>query len=231
MVSVIILAAGASTRMDGVNKQLEKIGDTPIFVMSALKFDRCEKVGEIIIAAPSEDAARYEKLARNFGVTKLAAVTEGGATRFLSVKNALEKVSPKADFIAIHDGARPLILPEDIDRVIFDAEKYNAAIAAVPAADTVKIVGSNGFIESTPPRNKLYYAQTPQIFKKKLYLDCVEKLGRLAENVTDDSSILEMCGEYVRVTEVSGCNMKITRPDDLAAAKAVHSGRKTVKII
>ncbi|MGN1421793.1 MAG: 2-C-methyl-D-erythritol 4-phosphate cytidylyltransferase [Oscillospiraceae bacterium] len=231
MVSVIILAAGASLRMDGVNKQLEKIGDTPVFVMSALKFERCEKVGEIIIAAPQNDTARYEKLARNFGVTKLAAVTEGGATRFLSVRNALERVSPKADFIAIHDGARPLILTEDIERVLLDAEKYNAAIAAVPAADTVKLVGTNGFIESTPPRSKVYYAQTPQVFRKKLYLDCVEKLGNSAENVTDDSSILELCGEYVRVTEVSGCNMKITRPDDLAAAKAVHSGRKTVKMI
>lgn len=231
MVSVIILAAGASLRMDGVNKQLEKIGDTPVFVMSALKFDCCEKVGEIIIAAPQNDAARYEKLARNFGVTKLAAVTEGGATRFLSVKNALERVSPKADFVAIHDGARPLILTEDIERVLLDAEKYNAAIAAVPASDTVKLVGANGFIESTPPRSKVYYAQTPQVFRKKLYLDCVEKLGNSAENVTDDSSILELCGEYVRVTEVSGCNMKITRPDDLAAAKAVHSGRKTVKMI
>lgn len=230
-VSVIIVAAGNSSRMNGVNKQLEKIGDTPIFVMSALKFERSEQAGEIIVAAPAEDVARYEKLARNFGVTKLSAVVAGGDTRAKSVRNALDAVSPKADYIAIHDGARPLISTEEIERVFADAEKYNAAIAAVPATDTVKSVGSNGFIEETPQRGKLYYAQTPQVFKKSLYTSCLEKLGAQADNVTDDSSILELCGEYVRITEINGCNMKITRPDDLAAAEAIYNNRRTVKMI
>lgn len=230
MVSVIIVAAGSSARMNGVNKQLEKIGDTPVFVMSALKFEKSEKVGEIIIAAPEDDAARYEKLARNFGVTKLAAVIAGGETRMQSVRSCLPAVSAKADFIAIHDGARPLIETEDIERVFADAEKYNAAIAAVPAVDTVKQVGSNGFIESTPARGNLYYAQTPQVFLKKLYLACLEKADQTAlERVTDDSSILELCGEYVKITEISGCNMKITRPEDLAAAEAVFKGKRAVK--
>lgn len=231
MISVIIVAAGNSTRMDGVNKQLEKIGDTPVFVMSALKFERSEKVSEIIIAAPEDDVARYEKLARNFGVTKLAAVVAGGETRFKSVINALEQVSPKAEFIAIHDGARPLIDTEDIERVFADAEKYNAAVAAAPAADTVKIVAQNGFIEETVPRAKLYYAQTPQVFRRKLYLSCLEKAGQRAETATDDSSILEMCGEYVRITEIVRSNLKITRPDDLVAAAAIYTNRRTVKMI
>ncbi len=231
MVSVIIAAAGSSTRMGGVNKQLEKIGETPIFVMSALKFERSEKVDEIIIAAPADDVSRYEKLAQNFGVTKLSAVVPGGETRFQSVKNALDAVSPKAEFIAIHDGARPLIDTEEIERVFADAEKYNAAIAAVPATDTVKTVGSNGFIENTIPREKVYYAQTPQVFRRKLYLSCVEKAGVQCENATDDSSILEMCGEYVHITEINGCNLKITRPEDLAAAAAINTTRKTVKMI
>lgn len=231
MVSVIIAAAGNSTRMGGINKQLEKIGEIPIFVMSALKFERSEKVGEIIIAAPADDAPKYEKLARNFGVTKLSAVVPGGETRFKSVKNALDASSPKADYIAIHDGARPLISTDDIDRVFADAEKYNAAIAAVPATDTVKTVGANGFIESTIPRGKVWYAQTPQVFRRKLYLSCIEKAGVRAEDATDDSSILEMCGEYVHITEISGCNLKITRPADLAAAAAIHTTRKTVKMI
>ncbi len=231
MVSVIIVAAGASLRMGGVNKQLAKIGDTPVFVMSALKFERSEKVDEIIIAAPSDEAERYEKLARNFGVTKLKAVTAGGETRMLSVKNALKLISPRTDFIAVHDGARPLITTEDIDRVISDAERYDAAIAAAPAADTIKVVGSNGFIEETVPRKKTYCAQTPQIFRKELYKECLEKLGSRAANVTDDSSILEMCGKYVKITETESCNMKITRPDDLEMANAVFMNRKTVKMI
>lgn len=231
MVSVIIVAAGESARMNGVNKQLEKIGDTPVFVMSALKFERSEKVGEIIIAAPADDVSRYEKLAQNFGVTKLAAVVAGGETRCRSVKNALEAVSPKADFIAVHDGARPLIETEEIERVFTDAEKYNAAIAAAPVTDTIKSAASNGFVGETPKRDSLYCAQTPQVFRKKLYLSCLEKLGQRAESVTDDSSILELCGEYVKITEIKCCNMKITRPDDLVAAEAIHKNKRVVKII
>ena len=138
--------------MNGVNKQLEKIGDTPVFVMSALKFERSGKVDEIIIAAPADEIPRFEKLARNFGITKLSAVTAGGETRAMSVRNALERVSPEADYIAIHDGARPLIETGEIERVFADAEKYNAAIAAVPATDTVKIAAGNGFVEKTPHR-------------------------------------------------------------------------------
>lgn len=217
--------------MQGVNKQLAKIGDTPVFVMSALKFERSGKVDEIIIAAPADEVERYEKLARNFGVTKLKAVVAGGDTRVISVKNALEKISPRADFIAIHDGARPLIETEDIDRVLSDAERYDCAIAAAPASDTIKVAGSNGFIEETVPRKKVYYAQTPQAFRKELYLQCLEKLGSRADDATDDSSIMELCGKYVRITEIFGCNMKITRPEDLAMANAVFMNRKTVKMI
>ena len=233
MVSAIIVAAGASVRMGGVNKQLEKIGETPVFVMSALKYERSEKVGEIIIAAPEEDTARYEKLAQNFGIEKLAAVVAGGETRFRSVMNALEKVSPKSEFIAVHDGARPLIETDEIERVFADAEKFGAAIAAAPVADTIKTVAEGGFVEKTVPRAKLYAAQTPQVFRKNLYLSCLEKLGKSAENVTDDSSILELCGECVKVTEITGSNLKITRPDDLIAAAAIYNcnNKRTVKMI
>lgn len=217
--------------MDGINKQLEKIGGVPVFVMSALKFERSELVEEIIIAAPGEEIPRYEKLAANYGVTKLRAVTAGGNTRAESVRAALEAVSPKSELIAVHDGARPLIETAEIERVIADAEKYGAAIAAVPATDTVKRVGANGFIEETPDRGRLYYAQTPQVFRRKLYLSCLEKLGSRAEEVTDDSSVLELCGEYVKITEINCCNMKITRRDDLIAAAAVYDNRKTVRVI
>lgn len=232
MVAAIILAAGASARMNGVNKQLEKLGGTPVFVMSALKFEKSEKVGEIIIAAPEEEVSRFEKLARNFGVTKLTAVVAGGDTRMNSVMNCLGEVSDKADYIAVHDGARPLIETEQIDRIIADAEKYNAAIAAVRALDTVKIAAPNGFVESTPMREKLFYAQTPQVFRKKLYLSCIEKADKtVLSTVTDDSQVLELCGEYVKLTELDGCNMKITQPADLIAAEAILNNKRTVKTV
>lgn len=212
--------------MNGVNKQLAEIGGMPVFVISALAFENCKNVGEIIIAAPSGECSRFEELAKNHGVSKLSRVTEGGSSRFQSMKNALEAVSPSAGFIAFHDGARPLITPEDIDKVLADAEEYGAAIAAVSAIDTVK-VSAGGFIEDTPDRSALFYAQTPQVFRKELFLDCLERLGGRAENITDDSQILELCGEHVKITELSGCNMKITRPEDLIAARAIYSIRNS----
>lgn len=228
MFSAIILAAGNASRMAGINKQLAEIDGTPVFVLSALKFNAAPMVGEIIIAAPEADIPLFTRLARAHGVTKLKCVAAGGATRALSVKNALSHVSQQYDHIAIHDGARPLIPTAEIERVLADAVKYGAAIAAAPAADTVKLIGADGCVESTPPRERLYYAQTPQAFRKALYLECLEKLGSEAEALTDDSALIERCGGSVHITEMTCCNMKITRPDDLAAVSSIYHNRRTV---
>ncbi len=228
MFSAIILAAGSASRMEGINKQLAEIDGVPVFVMSALKFNASDMVSEVIIAAPQSDVQQFTELAKRFGVTKLTLVVSGGATRALSVKNALSFVSDECEYIAIHDGARPLIETADIDRVLRDAMEYNAAIAAAPATDTVK-VSQDGFIADTPDRGTLYYAQTPQAFSKKLYLDCLERLGDEAALLTDDSALIERCGGRVKLTEVTSCNMKITRPDDLAAAEAIYKNRRTVQ--
>ncbi len=228
MFSAIILAAGSASRMEGINKQLAEIDGVPVFVMSALKFNASDMVSEVIIAAPQSDAKQFAELAEHFGVTKLKCVASGGETRALSVKNALSFVSDGCDYIAIHDGARPLIETADIDRVLMDAVEHGAAIAAAPATDTVK-VSQGGFIADTPDRSRLYYAQTPQAFSKELYQGCLEKLGAEAEQLTDDSALIEHCGGRVKLTEVTKCNMKITRPDDLAAAQSIYHNRRTGK--
>lgn len=225
MISAIVLAAGLSVRMRGVNKQLARIEGVPVFALSALCFERSKRVGEIIIAAPESDIELMSKTAREFGVTKLKAVTAGGETRAVSVRNALAKVSRGMEYISIHDGARPLITTEEAERVFDDAEKYGAAIAAIRAADTVK-VADNGKIIRTEPREALWYAQTPQVFRTEIYLSCMDKLGDKINALTDDSSLLEACGESVHITEIGCCNMKITRPDDLAAAEAVFAQRR-----
>lgn len=222
MVSAIILCAGSSTRMGGVNKQLCEIGGAPVFVQSLLKFERCADVDEIILVAPKGETERFGAIARQYGAKKLSAVAEGGASRFLSVKNALCAVSPRAEYIAIHDGARPLILPEDITRVIRTARECGAAIAAAPATDTLKRA-ENGFVDGTVPREGVFSAQTPQVFSKARYLECVQKLGAQAEELTDDSQLFERCGYPVKIEEITHANLKITRPDDLAAAKAAFA--------
>lgn len=226
MFSAIVLAAGSASRMEGINKQLAEIDGIPVFVMSALRFNASDMVSEVIIAAPQSDVQQFTELAKSFGVTKLKCVVSGGTTRALSVKNALSFVSDDCEYIAIHDGARPLITTEDIDRVLDDAVEHGAAIAAAPATDTVKI-SQGGFIADTPDRSVLYYAQTPQAFSKKLYQDCLEKLGSEAELLTDDSALIEHCGGRVKLTEVTKCNMKLTRPEDLAAAQAIYRNRRT----
>lgn len=223
MFSVIILAAGTSLRMGGVNKQLAEIGGVPVFVLSALAFDKCGKTAEIIIAAPENLCSEYAEIARKFGVKKLSRVVSGGKTRFESVKNALAAACEKCGYIAVHDGARPLIDIGDIERVFADAEEYGAAIAACRAVDTVKTADESGFIVNTPPRESLFYAQTPQAFRRDLFMKCAEKIG--GREVTDDASVLEICDERVKITEITACNMKITRPDDLAAARAVFKSR------
>ncbi len=206
--------------MNGINKQLALLDGIPVMVRSALAFERSSEVSEIILAVPSGEEERYSALCSQYGVTKLKTAVHGGATRFLSVKNALAQVSADCTHIAIHDGARPLISTEDVDRVLNDAAEYNAAIAAAPVTDTIKQT-SDGVITSTPDRSALYAAQTPQAFLKSLYLSCVERLGSRAEELTDDSALLELCGEQVHITPVTACNMKVTRPQDLAIAEAV----------
>lgn len=220
MFSAIILAGGSSSRMNGINKQLALLEGIPVVIRSALAFEKCPLVSEIILAVPEGEEQKYHALCREYSVTKLKAVTPGGRTRFLSVKNALAQVSCECGYISIHDGARPLIFPEDIGRVLSDALEYGGAIAAAPVTDTIKQC-RGGVIEATPDRSALFAAQTPQAFRKSLYLSCIDKLGSRAEELTDDSALLELCGEPVHITPVTACNMKITRPQDIAIAQAV----------
>lgn len=223
MVSAVILCAGASSRMGGINKQLCELGGAPVFVQSCLKFERCTDVSEIILAVPAGQTEAFRRTAEQYGITKLAAVTEGGASRFISVRNALAAVSEEAGYIAVHDGARPLIEPADISRVIADAKAFGAAIAAAPACDTIKLADGES-VASTIPRECVYLAQTPQAFSLPLYLKCVERLGAQAEELTDDSQLFERCGLAVHITAITQPNFKITRPADLTAARAAFSG-------
>ena len=206
--------------MNGINKQLALLDGVPVVIRSALAFQRSGQVGEIILAVPAGEEERYADLCSQYGITKLKAAVHGGATRFLSVKNALTQVSGECSHIAIHDGARPLISTVDVDRVLNDAVLYGASIAAAPVTDTIK-QADGGTITSTPDRSTLYAAQTPQAFRRELYLSCMEKLGGRAEQLTDDSALLELCGKPVHITPVTSCNMKVTRPQDLAIAEAV----------
>ncbi len=213
--SAIILAAGASTRMNGTNKQLLTLGGTAVIVRSALNFQNCPEVSEIIIAAREDDCGQIEKLCRENGVIKLKIVCAGGKTRAESAEIAFSHAG-NCDVVAIHDGARPFAVSALISRVISDAYNSGAAIAAVPVKDTIKSV-KDGYIEATPDRSSLYSAQTPQAFRTGLY----KKMLALGGDVTDDSQLAERLGIKVKITAGSYDNIKITTPEDIALGESL----------
>lgn len=207
--SAIILAAGSSARMNGANKQFLELGGIPILMRSALNFENCSAIDEIIIAAKADDRQEILSLCKKYGISKLKAVCCGGSDRAESAKLAFGFVGT-ADYVAVHDGARPFAEPELISGVIEAAEETGAAIAAVPVTDTIKAV-ENRFITETPPRSILFAAQTPQVFKKELY----EKMCEVCEVVTDDASLAERLGVRVKIAAGSAKNIKITTPADV----------------
>ena len=150
----------------------------------------------------------------------------GGKTRQESVFAGIREISLSASHVAIHDGARPLAKPEDIARVYQDAKIHGAAILAEPAKDTIKLA-ENGFIQETPPRDRLFHAQTPQVFERAAYLSAMEKAIQSGWDFTDDAQLFEKAGRPVFLTMASGDNMKITTPGDQEMAEAILRKRQS----
>ena len=212
--TAIILAGGSSTRMGGKDKQLIEIEGVPVIVKSALIFERTAEVTDIVIAAKKEEKEHIRSLCESFGITKLKAITEGGATRAESARKAFALVN-NADIVAVHDGARPFATPTLAQKVIIAAKEYGAAIPAIPVKDTIKAAES-GFVKATPDRSSLFCAQTPQAFRYEIY----EKMIAGAEEATDDAALAEKAGYPVKIVEGEESNIKITTPQDLAKSGA-----------
>ncbi len=221
-VSAIIVAAGSSRRMGGENKLLLKVAGKTVLERTVEAFDRNTNTDEIIVAARAEDIGEYEKLLSSYG--KVKKIVAGGETRQKSVANALEACSQRAELVAIHDGARPFVTQKIIDTTISAAFGCGAAACAVPVKDTVKIIDGNDFIIDTPAREALRAVHTPQCFDKKLYENCVNKLGERAKDMTDDCRLAELCGVRVKLVDSSYTNIKITTPEDIPFAESILEG-------
>jgi 2-C-methyl-D-erythritol 4-phosphate cytidylyltransferase len=218
--SVIIVSAGSSSRMNGIDKQLALINGIPVVVRSMLAFEKCESVLETIVVTSEKNIDTIKKLAAEYNITKLAAVTAGGKTRQKSVINGVRIISDKSSMIAVHDGARPLVSPENIEKTIADARVFNGAVLGVPVKDTIKTV-SDGLITDTPPRSSLYITQTPQVFRRSVYLRGIEFAARNYLDFTDDCQLAEAIGVKVCMTTGDYKNIKITTPEDIAIAEAI----------
>lgn len=218
--SAIIVCAGNATRMQGVNKILLPLGDTNVIGMSMRAFEACPSVAEIILVCRDCDRQEIEQTAERLGIQKLTAITIGGHTRQESVQNGLRKLSRSTEYVAIHDGARPLVKPEQIERTIHDARVFGGATLGAPVKDTIKAV-SDGLITDTPPRHTLYLTQTPQVFRRRLYFEGVDFALEHGLDFTDDCQLVEAIGGKVYMTVGDYTNIKITTPEDVAIAQTI----------
>lgn len=219
---VLIPAAGMGRRMGAaVNKQYLPLGDRPVLSHTIALFDRHPAVDHILVICPETEMAQCrQQVIEPFGFTKVRGLVAGGSERQDSVRNGLQACQAAAeDIVLIHDGARPLLKPSLVDPVIAAARRHGAAIVGVPVKDTIKQV-TDGMIDTTPDRRRLWQAQTPQGFRYGLIRDAHARALQQGYRGTDDASLIEWLGAPVAMVEGDYCNIKITTPEDLVLARA-----------
>lgn len=208
----VIVAAGSASRMKGKDKIMEALGGEPLIVKTVRAFQQADVISEIVIVTREDLLMQITGLCRDFD--KVRAVVAGGADRVASVQNGLNALSDKVKLAAIHDGARPLITTEVIDRTVRAAHTYGAAAPGVPVKDTVKIV-SGGVVKSTPDRKTLQAVQTPQVFDFDMLRGALKKAVEEGAQITDDCSAVERLGMSIKMVEGDERNIKVTTPMDL----------------
>ena len=218
----IIAAAGQGTRMSSNRaKQFLELAGTPIIIHTLRSFELCDAIQEIILVLPAPDTAGCLALAEKHRLRKLSRIVPGGVTRADSVLKGLLTVrAATAEIIAVHDGVRPFVTPEEIAQTIKAAEVNGAAILAAAVTDTVKEV-RDGVVIKTLPRTALRRALTPQCFRFDLLRRAYEQVDVLDPELTDESSLVERLGASVTIVEGSARNIKITGPEDLALAEVM----------
>ncbi len=224
----VIVAAGGSTRMGSLDKQFASLAGRPVLAHSVAAFEAAPDVQAIIVVANPLTLNRVQALVAEYGWRKVVAVVPGGARRQDSADHGLAALLAAAaaaavtlDLVLVHDGARPLTPPAVIAGVIAAARRHGAAIAAVPARDTVKVADAGGRILDTPDRATLWQAQTPQGFRADLLIAAYAAAHERNLTVTDDAALLEALGIPVYLAPGDPRNLKITLPDDLRIAAAL----------
>jgi len=216
-VGVIIAAAGVSRRMCGVDKIFLPLAGKPLLTHTIDVFQRCPVVDQIVLVLNEENLEQGRSMLKEGGFSKVMEVCRGGERRQDSVGEGLKRLHD-CQWVVIHDGARPCLSLDLIELGLREAQVSGAAIAAVPAKDTIKIVGVEGNIEDTPARDTIWAAQTPQIFRFDIIK---EAYHRDNGEVTDDAALVEALGCKVRVFMGSYDNIKVTTAEDLALAEII----------
>lgn len=220
----IVPAAGAGKRLGlGINKAFVKLNGAPLLVHCLAMLEKTQMVRQAIVVLAPDEAEEGGKLLatyqKNYFPNLPFKIAQGGRERQDSVANALAAVPKDAEYIAVHDGARPFAGQEVFARTLAMAKKYGAAIAAVPVKNTIKVVDENGLVVDTPVRAALKAVQTPQIFRADLLRSAYAFLQAHPAAVTDDASVVELLGHKVAVAEGRYENIKVTTPEDLVLAE------------
>lgn len=217
--SAVILAAGSSTRM-GTDKSVLTLDGIPVIIRAVQAFEKYDLVDEIIVVTKEESVPMIADLCAQYALKKVRRVMAGGATRAESSLIGVTAVDKKAEYIAIHDGARPLITQKVITDALYAARDYHAAVPVIPSTDTLRMV-ENGFIGGDVDRDSVIRIQTPQIFDADLIKGALTYAVDKNVTVTDDSSAVRLTGFKIKTVEGDVNNIKLTTPEDVPVAEAI----------
>lgn len=222
--TAVVVAAGSSSRMGGEDKIFTELGGIPVLAHSLTTLQNVSCISEIVIVTREENIVPAADLCAGFGITKATKIVAGGAERADSVLIGVSESSPKADLIAVHDGARPFVTAKIITDTVEKAHTHKAAAPYVPVNDTIKTV-KNGVVVKTLDRSTLAAMQTPQVFAADLLKAALQNAKTKGALVTDDCSAVELLGATVYLTDGSFENIKITRQADIAVAESILKAR------
>jgi 2-C-methyl-D-erythritol 4-phosphate cytidylyltransferase len=216
-VSAIIVAAGDSQRMGGIDKLFAPLGGKPVLARVLDAFEDCKKVAQIVLVMGAKNIEEGRRIVALAHWTKLTDICLGGKRRQDSVAEGLKRIK-ECDWVIIHDGARPFVTADLIERGLEAAKETGAAVAAIPVTDTIKQVTDGGIVRQTLPRQNLRAVQTPQVFR----FDIIKNTYKFVPaDATDDAALVEKAGYKVKLYMGAYDNIKITTPIDLAAAEVL----------
>lgn len=222
----VVLAAGSGKRMNSkVHKQYLLLKEKPVLYYSLKAFEESAVEEIVLVVGAGEIDYCKKEIVERFGFRKVKAVVEGGKERYHSVYEGL-KAAKAADYVLIHDGARPFLTQEIIERTLKAVQEYHACVVGMPVKDTIKIADENTYAKETPKRSDVWMVQTPQAFSYRLIFDAYTKMLENEDAaITDDAMVVEqMTEQKVKLIEGSYQNIKITTPEDLLIAEAYMRG-------
>lgn len=225
--AAIIVAAGKGRRMGTpVSKQFLKLAGKEILAHAVEPFEKSGAIDEIILVTGREDIDEVARIKMQYGWKKITAIVSGGAERQDSIGNGLAKTSEATDVVLLHDGVRPFVTEDMINKSIHTAWEMGACTVGVPTKDTIKLCGADGTAQETPDRSHLWQIQTPQAFRRDVILRAYQAAKRDGFYGTDDTSVAEHGGFPVKVIMGDYQNIKITTPEDMLTAQAFLEGRR-----